>query len=313
MLSPREISNKRFEKSAFGYRADDVDSFLNSIAEEYSKILNERNEFEAQLNKLSDTVEKYKQEESSLSSILIGAQKLGDSIIREAKGKAELIIQDAGIKSDKMLEGTHVRLEQEKREYSRLQEEVASFKSKIVAMYKTHLELVSALPGSTTNDENKINKPKNEKNSYIEQNNSDEDTDDSVKEEYEGENLDQVADEIVVGTKSKAKPSAENNSNKQDYEDYDEEDTQEEYEYQNPKARQNPKRVFLPDLDEPKDVPNINFSFDENYTNYSVPYGATEVIDSDSYTSPKFGELRFGEGYDLAREDEQNKKKKKRR
>ena len=47
MISPKEISNKKFEKSTLGgYKTDDVDQFLRDVAIDVSQIQKEKDDCE---------------------------------------------------------------------------------------------------------------------------------------------------------------------------------------------------------------------------------------------------------------------------
>ena len=52
MLNPRDISEKRFEKGTFGYKPEEVDAFLNEVAESYTKIATIAHENETKIIKL---------------------------------------------------------------------------------------------------------------------------------------------------------------------------------------------------------------------------------------------------------------------
>jgi cell division initiation protein len=90
-----------------------------------------------------------RRDEESLRMALLGAQKLGDSVIRESKTKAEIIMREATIKSEAMVENAKRKIELEQENLEKLQEEVASFKNRLLNLYKQHLEIISTLPGKS--------------------------------------------------------------------------------------------------------------------------------------------------------------------
>ena len=316
MLAPREIINKRFDKGAFGYKTDDVDKYLSAIAEDYSKLVSERNEYEKNMTMLASKLEEYRKDENNLSAVLMGAQKLGDSIIKEAKNKAELIIRDAGIKSDKMLEGTHRQLEREKRELAKVQKEVTLFKAKILDIYKSHLELVSALPEIEESNYAELQgNPHAERQQYDEYHeNSDSGmymdqqqgymSEETMSDLAEGLSIDAELDQMDAGG---AAPDGDSFG-------YAHEDGAPTYQ-EDPVMRRSPG--FVPNLEEEHESTDSNkpFIFNEEFT-YDTPYDATDVIEQGNLdeqpTKSKFGEIRFGQGYDLTRETD-NKKRRKRR
>lgn len=147
MLTAGDIAAKRFEKSIGGYRVEEVDSFIRQMSEEFGRLTHEKEDLEHKLEVLAEKLIEYREDEESLRTALLGAQKLGDSVIRESRTKAEIILRDATIKAERLVENAQRQIERERAGLISLQNEVASFKNSLLSLYKQHLELVSALPG----------------------------------------------------------------------------------------------------------------------------------------------------------------------
>ncbi len=146
MQSSADLRNIRFDKSPFGYRADDVDQFVDDAASLVAQLEAENEELMAKLEVLALKLEEYKGEEESLRAAVLGAQKLGDSIIRDSKNKAEVLLRDATTRAERMVESTQNKMERERVALTRIQKEVADFKNRLLVMYKKHLELIAAMP-----------------------------------------------------------------------------------------------------------------------------------------------------------------------
>lgn len=149
MLSYNDIVNYKFEKAGFGggYRPEDVDKFTMRIAADYQRLEQEKAELEHKLMALAEKVEEYRADEESLRAALLGAQKLGDSIIRESKQKAETMMNAARAEAEKIVSDGRRRIDREQGTLTRLQKEVSNFKSRLLILYKQHLELISSIPG----------------------------------------------------------------------------------------------------------------------------------------------------------------------
>ena len=147
MLTPNDISNKRFEKSPFGgYKPEEVDSFLSEIAISYEKLYEAKEAAEEKMEVLAEKLEEYRANEDSLRTVLLGAQKLGDNIIRDSKAKAEVIISDAEGQVKQVFSESEGKINKERETLANLQKETAEFKRRLIAMYKQHLELISLMP-----------------------------------------------------------------------------------------------------------------------------------------------------------------------
>ena len=112
MLNPNEIANHKFDKAmGRGYRMEEVESYLGQVAGEMNELLIEKQELEKKLMILAEKLEEYKRDEESLRAALLGAQKLGDSVVRDAKAKAASIIEDANAQANLLRENAKRAIE----------------------------------------------------------------------------------------------------------------------------------------------------------------------------------------------------------
>ena len=153
MLTASEIATKKFDKSIGGYRVEEVDNYLIQVSESYSRLFQEKEDLEHKLEVLAEKLIEYREDEESLRTALLGAQKLGDSVIRESRTKAEIILRDATIKAERLVENAQKQIEHQRIGLVTMQNEVAGFKNRLLNLYKQHLELVSALPGEIAPEE----------------------------------------------------------------------------------------------------------------------------------------------------------------
>lgn len=132
MLTLEDIVNVSFVKAGFsaGYRAEDVDDFIDEVKESYEEIVhkyNEQREATDELKKenasllekldvLVECVEKYRSEENDLKNVLVGAHKTADITVKDAKIKAEAMLEEAKAKSDNMVYLATVKSEEIKKE-----------------------------------------------------------------------------------------------------------------------------------------------------------------------------------------------------
>lgn len=161
MLTLNDIINASFRKSGFsGYRTEDVDGFIDRVRESYEELLKRSTQQDEEIDRLkaenqqraekvkilADKVEEYRAQEDEIKNALISAQKLGDSSVREARHRAEIIIKDANLKAEHIIAGANDQVAEQKNELERLQKIVSDFRSKLLSAYKEHLTLIDALP-----------------------------------------------------------------------------------------------------------------------------------------------------------------------
>ena len=89
MITAQDIREKTFERARLnGYSVDDVDSFLEEVAENISNSLKENAVLKSKMKVLVDKIEEYRSNEEAINSAVLSAQKLAVQIEAEAKEKA---------------------------------------------------------------------------------------------------------------------------------------------------------------------------------------------------------------------------------
>lgn len=153
MLTPEDIINVEFTKVLGGYKTSEVDDFLDKCVDTVSALNNEKATLNKKLEILAEKtveykeqLEAYRKDEDSIRSALLSAQRVGDTVVREANQKAELILEDARIKAEKVQETAQKQIVAERKELESIRKEVAMFREKILGMYKEHLALIGMLP-----------------------------------------------------------------------------------------------------------------------------------------------------------------------
>lgn len=111
-MTGKEILEAEFEKAGLrGYRADQVDALLQSIASFVDKQSAEIKDLTYKVQILADKIEEYKKEEENITDALLGAQKMGSSILHEAKAKAESLDRQSKTASQELLTTAKVKSE----------------------------------------------------------------------------------------------------------------------------------------------------------------------------------------------------------
>lgn len=163
MITAMEINTKRFEQAKPGYKPEEVDEFLNQIADQISDMVKEKEDTEKKIEVLVESIRRYKADEEALKDAMIGAQKQARAVMEEAKGKADAIIYEAqqkaeqiisaaNVKADEIIGSTAVRAKKEQETLEKMQTAVTEFKSNLLSMYKAHLELITSLPEADSDD-----------------------------------------------------------------------------------------------------------------------------------------------------------------
>lgn len=157
MISASDIRERKFEKAAFGYKQEEIDDFLAELISEFEELDAEREDLHSKIQILADKVREYRQDEDALKDALLGAQKQGhkvvaeaqekaDEIIAQAEEKAKILLDEATVQHEAAMEKNRAEIAKEKENLIEAQKQVSEFKKSLFDMYKTHLEMISAMP-----------------------------------------------------------------------------------------------------------------------------------------------------------------------
>lgn len=149
MMTLENIRNVEFNRGR-GYRAEEVDDFIDACADTVQQLMQEKEELNQKMKVLADKLVEYRNDEDSIRAALLNAQRTGDTVLREAEQKAQQIIEEAKTEAENARQALLARVEEEKQELERVQREVAAFKERLLSLYKEHLELLRLLPEEET-------------------------------------------------------------------------------------------------------------------------------------------------------------------
>ena len=148
MLTAREVREVIFPRSMGNYRKDEVDDFLDRCADTIEELTNQNDENGRKMQVLAETIMDYRNQEDSIRSALISAQRMSESVISDARKQADDILEaaraEAAAMHDKALEDTAA----EQEELQRVKQEVADFKAKLLSIYREHRTLIGVLEGA---------------------------------------------------------------------------------------------------------------------------------------------------------------------
>lgn len=96
MLTPQEVSTHAFAKGFMGgYNMAMVDEFLDELTDDYTALYKENAALKAKMKVLVEKVEEYRATEDSMRATLLAAQKMADTIVREAEAKRDALMAQA--------------------------------------------------------------------------------------------------------------------------------------------------------------------------------------------------------------------------
>jgi DivIVA domain-containing protein len=173
-VSPLDLRQQRFSNALRGFDKVEVTSFLMAVAEDYEQALRETDRLRQEVARLEGIVGGHREQEKSLQSTLISAQRLADDIRQSAEKAAEEVrhngeeearrmIREAQGRSDLLLEKTQTRVEDIHREIDGLKlkrREVETSIESIMQALKNTLEFVRDQDARDREDKILLHRPR---------------------------------------------------------------------------------------------------------------------------------------------------------
>lgn len=139
MITPLDIQNKNFKKSFRGFNQTEVNGFLQEMIEDYEEMYKENIAYKDKINLLTDQLNQFKILEETLKSTLLVAQKSADELTLNARNRAEIIIDNAESKGQKIVEKKMDDVKGIQEEYDFLKKELFIFKTRFSSFLQSQL------------------------------------------------------------------------------------------------------------------------------------------------------------------------------
>lgn len=147
LLTPQEVSGHAFTKAVMGgYNMAMVDEFLDELTDDYTALYKENAALKAKMKVLVEKVEDYRATEDSMRATLLTAQKMADSIVREAEAKRDQLLRDAEVQAQEKIGALRREAEEAQNRLRMGQREMASFAEKVRAVCQQEMQFLDQLP-----------------------------------------------------------------------------------------------------------------------------------------------------------------------
>jgi cell division initiation protein len=153
MLTPQEVSSHAFPKAVMGgYNMSSVDEFLDELTDDYTSLYKENAGLKAKMKVLVEKVEDYRSTEDSMRATLLTAQKMADSIVKEAEQKREQMLKDAEAETRVRIVQVRAELADAEQRLKAGQQNLAGFIASTREICAQELSYLDKLPQLPTNE-----------------------------------------------------------------------------------------------------------------------------------------------------------------
>jgi cell division initiation protein len=119
-ISPLDLRQPRFKRTMRGYDRTEVVAFLTEAADDYEQALREIDRLRTDLTRMEALLAEHREREANLRNTLLTAQKLSDDIKEAANQEAKIIVKEAEGRADLVIQKAQLRMEEFEREINEL-------------------------------------------------------------------------------------------------------------------------------------------------------------------------------------------------
>jgi cell division initiation protein len=141
-LTPLDIQQQRFKTRFRGFDIQEVDLFLDQMADAFESLLKQNENLKEEFRRLKLEIQGYKNREDAFKRALLNSQRVIEQMKENAQKSAELIVAEAEVKAEKILNKAHNRLAQLHEDIADLKRQRMQIEVQISSVIEAHGKLL---------------------------------------------------------------------------------------------------------------------------------------------------------------------------
>jgi cell division initiation protein len=141
-VTPLDIQQQQFKTRFRGFDIREVDTFLEQMAETVESLQKKNQNLGDEVRRLELEIQGYRKREETFKRALLNSQKVLDQMKNNARRSAELIIAEAEVKAEKILNKAHNRLAQLHEDITELKRQRTQIEVQISSIIEAHSRLL---------------------------------------------------------------------------------------------------------------------------------------------------------------------------
>ncbi len=141
-VKPVDVRRKEFKNSLRGYDANQVDDFLDEVADEFERSFSENQRMKDEISSLKGRLEQFEELEGAIREALVHAQQVARDLRRNANKEADLVVREAKEQAHRILADSSSRVERVQESYGVLQRAKQDFQNDFRHLLKSYLAVM---------------------------------------------------------------------------------------------------------------------------------------------------------------------------
>jgi cell division initiation protein len=142
-LTPLDIHHKEFGHSLRGYNEEQVDQFLDEVADEFERLFKENIDQAEKLEAANERVRGYQAMEATLNNTMVAAQQSAEAIVAKAGVESDTMLRDAELKSKELIHNALQKRQVVANELIRIKQAEEDFRARYRALLESQMSSIS--------------------------------------------------------------------------------------------------------------------------------------------------------------------------
>src|ERR687893_164512 len=152
-IRPIDVRHKEFKNSFRGYDANQVDDFLDAVADEFERAYGDNSRMREEISGLRERLQQFEELEGSIRAALVHAEQAAEDLRRSstreaedlrqsASREADFTIREAKARAHQILADSSARVERIQESYEAMQEAKRNFANDFRHLLKTYMDMM---------------------------------------------------------------------------------------------------------------------------------------------------------------------------
>ena len=138
-LTPLDIHHKEFRHSIRGYSEEEVDQFLDEVADEFERLFKENIDKSEKLEIAEGQLHEFQQQEQTIRNTMVAAQRSAEEIVAKSTEEAATVLRDAEVKAKEIIHNALTQKQQVQTELVRIKQVEEEFRASFRQLLEVHV------------------------------------------------------------------------------------------------------------------------------------------------------------------------------
>lgn len=141
-MTPLDIEQHQFRVRFRGFDIEEVDAFLEQVSKAFETVEGKNRRLQNEIQRFEAELKGFKEREDTFKRVMLASQKTIEQMKENARKNAELIIAEAEVKAEKILNRAHNRLAQLHEDIAELKRQRTQIEIQIRSILESHTQLL---------------------------------------------------------------------------------------------------------------------------------------------------------------------------